>query len=69
MGLFSNYTALPLQVGGGGRRDAAGLDPVAGGEAGAAAWLQRGSGSLAAAASAAAGQSHDIRILQRWSIW
>lgn len=52
---------LPLQVGGGGGGDAAGLDPVAGGEAGAATWLQQGSGSLTAAASAAAGQSHDTR--------
>lgn len=48
---------LPLQVGGGGGGDAAGLDTVAGREAGAAAQLQQGSGSFTAAA--AAGQSHD----------
>lgn len=52
---------LPLQAGGGSGGHVAGLDPVAGGEAGAAPWLQRGFGSLTAAASAAAGQSHDAR--------
>lgn len=48
---------LPLQVGSGGGGHAAGLDPVIGGDTGAAALLQWGSGSLTA--TAAAGQSHD----------
>lgn len=60
MALSPNCLAsLSLQVGSGSGGDAAGLDPVAGGEVGAAAWLQRGSSSLTAAVSAAAGQSHD----------
>lgn len=51
--------SLPLQAGGGGGGDAAGLGPFAGGEAGVAAQLQK-SGTLAAAATVAtAGQSED----------